>query len=54
MVFSNSGRIDNLKKQNNLTSNTLSIGQILKIIPTKLESNYTIEKGDTIFMGDNE
>ena len=41
--------IDNLKKQNNLTSNTLSIGQILKIIPTKLESNYTIEKGDTLY-----
>ena len=41
--------VDNLKKQNNLTSNTLSIGQILKIIPTKLESTYTIQKGDTLY-----
>ena len=41
--------VDNLKKQNNLTSNTLSIGQILKIIPTKLETDYIIQKGDTLY-----
>ena len=41
--------IDNLKEQNNLTSNTLSIGQILKINPTKIEDTYTIEKGDTLY-----
>ena len=41
--------IDNLKKLNNLTSNTLSIGQILKINPTELTENYTVKPGDTLY-----
>jgi N-acetylmuramoyl-L-alanine amidase len=41
--------VENLKKQNNLTSNTLSIGQILKIIPTKIESTYIVKEGDTLY-----
>ena len=41
--------VDNLKEQNNLTSNTLSIGQILKIIPTKLTEDYVIKEKDTLY-----
>ena len=41
--------VDNLKEQNNLTSNTLSIGQILKIIPTKLTEDYVIKNKDTLY-----
>ena len=41
--------VDNLKEQNNLTSNTLSIGQILKIIPTKLTEDYIIKEKDTLY-----
>ena len=41
--------VDNLKKINNLTSNTLSIGQILKINPTELTETYIIKSGDTLY-----
>ena len=41
--------VDNLKEQNNLTSNTLSIGQILKINPTKLTEDYIIKDKDTLY-----
>lgn len=37
-----------LKQLNNLTSNTLSIGQLLKIPSTK-ESVYIVQKGDTLW-----
>lgn len=39
----------NLKKQNNLTSNNLQIGQILKIKPTELTDTYTVKRGDTLY-----
>ena len=41
--------VDTLKKLNNLTSNTLSIGQILKLNPTELTKNYTVKQGDTLY-----
>ncbi len=46
--------VDELKKLNNLTSNTLSIGQVLKI-PTTTDSGdstyttYTVKSGDTLY-----
>ena len=50
--------VDALKKANNLTSNILSIGQTLVIpssnVPGSTEVTYTVQKGDTIFMGNNE
>ena len=51
--------VDELKRLNNLTGNTLSIGQQL-IVRTKeeesptLEGTYIVQKGDTHFMGNNE
>ena len=41
--------VDELKKSNNLTSDVLSIGQILIIPGTKDYANYTVEKGDTLW-----
>ena len=44
--------IDKIKNLNNLTSNNLSIGQILKI-PTTTNTNnsiiYTVQKGDSLY-----
>ena len=46
---------DNLRKTNQLTSNTLSIGQTLKISENRdmfnnfMPNSYTIEKGDTLY-----
>lgn len=47
--------VDKLKELNNLTSNTLSIGQLLKI-PTEqneiipsLSNTYTVQSGDTLY-----
>lgn len=45
--------VDNLKQLNNLTSNNLSIGQVLQL-PTTTRNTYTVKAGDTIFMGNNE
>lgn len=47
--------VDNIKTLNNLTSNTLSIGQILKIPTTEIIETptttvtYTVEPGDTLY-----
>ena len=45
--------VDELKKINNLTSNTLSIGQILKVKETPDNENnlnyYTVQKGDSLY-----
>lgn len=42
-----------LKKENNLTTNSLSIGQILKIPTEEIYENeeklYTVQKGDTLY-----
>ncbi len=43
--------VDELKELNNLTSNTLSIGQVLKISPSMPlnENTYTVKQGDTLY-----
>lgn len=51
--------VDELKRLNNLTSNALSIGQVLKLksssptIPSTNDETYIVKSGDTIFMGNN-
>ena len=46
----NSTTIDKIKDLNNLTTNLLSIGQVL-LIPTdtNLETTYTVQKGDSLY-----
>ena len=52
--------VDEIKRLNNLTSNTLSIGQVLKIPNLSNDNNtntnntYIVVSGDTLFMGNNE
>lgn len=54
--------VEKLKSLNNLSSNTLNIGDVLLIKSDSTNSNdevdgyeyYTVVKGDTIFMGNNE
>lgn len=46
--------VDSIKELNNLSSNNLSIGQVLKLSPTELTETYTVVAGDTIFMRNNE
>lgn len=41
--------VDELKEANNLSSNVLSIGQILVIPGTKDYANYTVQKGDSLW-----
>ena len=40
--------MDKLKKENNLTSNLLNIGQVLKI-PSNKSNTYIVKKGDTLY-----
>lgn len=54
--------VQELMKINNLTSNLLSLGQVLKVPTTSISPStpstntytYTVKAGDTIFMGNNE
>lgn len=44
--------VDELKRLNNLTSNSLSIGQVLKLketTPTPSGDTYTVKSGDTLY-----
>ena len=41
-------KVDTLKSLNNLTSNTLSIGQVLKLAATSTDT-YTVKSGDTLY-----
>ena len=45
-----------LKSINNLTNNTLTIGQVLNVPKsgTTNPTTYTVQSGDTIFMGNKE
>lgn len=42
--------IETIKKTNNLTSNNLMIGQVLKIPTIMTTMNYTVQKGDSLYM----
>ena len=44
----NNTTVDELKRLNNLTSNTLSIGEEL-ILPSTTPSTYTVKSGDTLY-----
>ena len=52
--------VNDLKTLNNLSNNNLSIGQVLKLPKNTSTTDsiknisYTVQKGDTIFMGNNE
>lgn len=41
--------VDKLKKFNNLTSNLLSVGQVLKIPTFQKQTTYTVQKGDSLY-----
>ena len=41
--------VDTIKQLNNLTSNNLSIGQILKLPTTSTTNTYTVKAGDTLY-----
>lgn len=41
--------IDDIKKQNNLTSNTLEAGQVLQIRENQSPTTYTVKKGDDLY-----
>ena len=51
---------NDLKTLNNLSTNNLSIGQALKLPKNTSTTDsiknisYTVQKGDTLFMGNNE
>ena len=47
MKFNSS--VEQLKKENSLTSNTLSIGQIIKITSAASTQTYTVQRGDSLY-----
>ena len=48
--MSNNTTVDEIKRINNLTSNILSVGQILSLPNiTGDYSNYTVKKGDSLY-----
>lgn len=50
VAMANNTTVDELKKANNLTSNILSTGQLLKIpSPLLPETTYTVKKGDSLY-----
>ena len=49
MVSTMSNAIDDIKKYNNLSSNTLSIGQVLNIPGTEQYTTYTVKSGDSLW-----
>ena len=50
IAMANNTTVDELKKANNLTSNILSTGQLLKIPSALLlETTYTVKKGDSLY-----
>ena len=51
----NNTTVSELKTINKLTSDLLTIGQTL-LLPsaTVIADTYTVQKGDTLFMGNNE
>ena len=50
VAMANNTTVDELKRINNLTSNILSTGQLLKIPSALLpESTYTVKKGDSLY-----
>ncbi len=47
--------VDEIKKLNNLTTNTLSVGQLLKLpSPEAVPNTYTVKKGDSLYSIANE
>lgn len=41
--------MEDLKKENNLTNNNLSVGQVLKIPSTNNYQTYTVKSGDSLY-----
>lgn len=41
--------VDDIKKLNNLSTNTISVGQVLKIQEDTSPLTYTVQKGDTLY-----
>ena len=46
--------VEDLMLENNLSNTNILVGSSLKIPTMGSISNYTVKKGDTIFMGNNE
>ena len=51
IAIENNTTVDELKRLNNLTSNLLSIGQILKLPPKEMtqDNTYIVKSGDSLY-----